>query len=962
VKIAEYNQMMKYLTRPAEPEYEQLAMAGAIKGGKKLVEKLVKKGKAPKTDVEKVKDQTDPSLLTTEELIEFRKTNRAGKGQFTNAEAIIARLENTIRDIKPDDETYEYVTTTFPNFIRELKANPKLAENDNVFNKLMGELPDDQRFIRYDDGTVDFQTKKPSRQFKLREDLDTDRKGPTTSDKKPGMFDDIFDKMYKDFEDTVPGEQPLTKKKRTLNAEGGVIGEDGMFKGDDLGTREGFRTLLTEEEYIANEEAWKKANPDLNFESLSQQQKNQVRRGNINVGRGKQFSNLQKIVSGPEYDKGAQYYGYKDYKDLISKESPNSKNAKLIKQNISRNEGVFFDPSQSRIRSGKTRKIKFTDDQIKALKKAGFDSEKLNSKERLAFRRMFEKTKGKVNLDVYKKNLFTGVAEMMSLIASGLNEKDFEEKELKKAYETGRQKAIKFKQKNYRLEHGLGRALAQEVGAPKDAYLRISSIVPKELNDFKNAIWDKKSAKLVKKINSEKNLDKKKKLFQELTDLKISANKKLGGMLDDFSLDLLDGKVRSSFLFPVPRFDQLEEEDILNLKSRGDTFAKKSSLKQFQSNIPVDNILRDTVRGKELAANPIMNMLKVGAPTLPAIFGPTGVLGLTYAFRPEGGYDLKRPEDRITFGLEAALAPTTVKGTSKAASYLAGGNQPLRRGLERAINLGMRAAPALRAARVLSPLGLLSLAGEAGYYTYKKAQETQAAIDAMTPYQRELYESQMQGEALGTELGFASGGRVGFEKGGPGDKKKTTPALDKPTIQIDPNAPVDPDRRDFIEKGAGLGALGVGLATGALKFGPDAVKAVKKVPQYLKDDGMPDFFYKVVEAVKQFGEKQKYKTGILKEDDVYTYRNPKTKELVMVEEGPEEVRIEFFSDTGNPSTIGVKKGFTNKKTKEKIPDEYFEQSQIRFPQHGEDYKDIVDEVAGGYDDLPNIVEDIIDID
>jgi len=194
------------------------------------------------------------------------------------------------------------------------------------------------------------------------------------------------------------------------------------------------------------------------------------------------------------------------------------------------------------------------------------------------------------------------------------------------------------------------------------------------------------------------------------------------------------------------------------------------------------------------------------------------------------------------------------------------------------------------------------------------------------------------------------------------DLETTTPALDKPTIQIDPNAPVDPDRRDFIEKGAGLGALGVGLATGALKFGPDAVKAVKKVPQYLKDDGMPDFFYKVVEAVKQFGEKQKYKTGILKEDDVYTYRNPKTKELVMVEEGPEEVRIEFFSDTGNPSTIGVKKGFTNKKTKEKIPDEYFEQSQIRFPQHGEDYKDIVDEVAGGYDDLPNIVEDIIDID
>lgn len=170
-----------------------------------------------------VKDQTDPSTLTTEELIKFRKTNRAGKGQFTNAEAIIVRLENTIRDIKPNDETYEYVTTTFPNFIKELKANPKLAENDNVFNTLMGGLPNDQRFIRYDDGTVDFQTKKTTHNFKLRKDLDTDRTGPNVSDDNPNMFDDMFDRMQKEMQDYIPGEDPLTKKKkRTLNAEGGL--------------------------------------------------------------------------------------------------------------------------------------------------------------------------------------------------------------------------------------------------------------------------------------------------------------------------------------------------------------------------------------------------------------------------------------------------------------------------------------------------------------------------------------------------------------------------------------------------------------------------------------------------------------------------------------------------------------------------------------------------------------------
>jgi hypothetical protein len=86
--------------------------------------------------------------------------------------------------------------------------------------------------------------------------------------------------------------------------------------------------------------------------------------------------------------------------------------------------------------------------------------------------------------------------------------------------------------------------------------------------------------------------------------------------------------------------------------------------------------------------------------------------------------------------------------------------------------------------------------------------------------------------------------------------------------------------------------------------------------------------------------------------------------LITVKEGPGEVRIEFSSDTGNPSTIGVIKGIPDKSTKGKTPpDEYFEQSQIRYPEYGGgDYKDIVDEVAGGYEDLPRIVEDITDID
>ena len=56
MKINEYNQMMKYLTRPKRSEYEQVAMVGNVKKGADLLKKLlkkgdVKKGETPKTNL-----------------------------------------------------------------------------------------------------------------------------------------------------------------------------------------------------------------------------------------------------------------------------------------------------------------------------------------------------------------------------------------------------------------------------------------------------------------------------------------------------------------------------------------------------------------------------------------------------------------------------------------------------------------------------------------------------------------------------------------------------------------------------------------------------------------------------------------------------------------------------------------------------------------------------------------------
>jgi hypothetical protein len=111
--------------------------------------------------------------MSMDDLIKYRSENPAGKGRFTRAEAIIARLENTIQDAKNNpDETSDYVLTNFPNMIEELKNKPELANNENVWKELgMTGLPENQRFKLYDDGTVDFETLKPTHQFKLREDI-----------------------------------------------------------------------------------------------------------------------------------------------------------------------------------------------------------------------------------------------------------------------------------------------------------------------------------------------------------------------------------------------------------------------------------------------------------------------------------------------------------------------------------------------------------------------------------------------------------------------------------------------------------------------------------------------------------------------------------------------------------------------------------------------------------------------
>ena len=105
-------------------------------------------------------------ILSKSKKILDDKTKKAGKGQFTKAEYLIQRLRNTIK-ANPDDA---YVQENFPNFIKELEANPDLAKNENVFKELGGDLPDDQKITVYDDDTLDFATLQPTKKFRLNAD------------------------------------------------------------------------------------------------------------------------------------------------------------------------------------------------------------------------------------------------------------------------------------------------------------------------------------------------------------------------------------------------------------------------------------------------------------------------------------------------------------------------------------------------------------------------------------------------------------------------------------------------------------------------------------------------------------------------------------------------------------------------------------------------------------------------
>ena len=146
-KINEIEELSKDLSKESDVD-KILLKSEELKKSKKKTKGFIKQGD------EITSENFGSSQFAPTKVVV--KPPKPGQGKFTKAEYLIQRLKNTIKQ-NPKDK---YVQDTFPGFIKELKENPDLAKDENVFKELGGDLPEDQQIVVYDDDTLDFFTQK----------------------------------------------------------------------------------------------------------------------------------------------------------------------------------------------------------------------------------------------------------------------------------------------------------------------------------------------------------------------------------------------------------------------------------------------------------------------------------------------------------------------------------------------------------------------------------------------------------------------------------------------------------------------------------------------------------------------------------------------------------------------------------------------------------------------------------
>jgi len=151
-------------------------------------------------------EKPEPSV----KIIEKEAPVKAGQGKFTAAEILLERLKNTLKNEKDP-----YVQETFPNFIKEIEANPKLADDPKVQEAFgLRDLPENQRLVEYNDGTFDFFTKGQKRGLGSAKAL-ADEFGIS-------MEEAVNIQMMEPEDQVLEIQRRRALNKRNLNASGGL--------------------------------------------------------------------------------------------------------------------------------------------------------------------------------------------------------------------------------------------------------------------------------------------------------------------------------------------------------------------------------------------------------------------------------------------------------------------------------------------------------------------------------------------------------------------------------------------------------------------------------------------------------------------------------------------------------------------------------------------------------------------
>ena len=284
------------------------------------------------------------------------------------------------------------------------------------------------------------------------------------------------------------------------------------------------------------------------------------------------------------------------------------------------------------------------------------------------------------------------------------------------------------------------------LGASKSSGYTV--IVPENYRTFGQILETGKRGELKKNVQN--TLEGMKKFFNEYDE------KKMFQKLKDASPDTLRKMMRV-----IPKVVSLED-DFLNAYGFPLTAGLYSSIGVRPVEEEKNFIQRNpftTAAGTAAAAattktgRNILKRLATGA------FTPTGVALQTAGL---GGLDLTTPAGRLSLGAEAAFAPELVKASIGATRGMK--NRALQKGIQQALNLGLPTRLALRAARIASPIGIATLAGEGLYQAGKFSRDRIRELQSMTPEQRQQLRAEQS--ALAFE-GARDGGLIGKKSGPP---------------------------------------------------------------------------------------------------------------------------------------------------------------------------------------------------